>query len=125
MSAPLYQLRVSRVGKYVAQALEDNSLILFSEPVPQDIADYCVVHHPGELTQTLMPGQIFTLHQTAYEITAVGEVATVNLKQLGHITLIFDGNTQAALPGTIHLRGAAPASINADDIMTICASHFS
>lgn len=122
MSTPLYQLRISRVGKYVAQTLEENSLILFSEPVPQDIADYCVVHQPGELTQALFPGQILMLNQTAYDITAVGEVATVNLKQLGHITLTFDGNTQAALPGTVHLRGAAPSGIQAGDRIMIYAS---
>ncbi|HHW02163.1 MAG TPA: hypothetical protein GXX35_05065 [Thermoanaerobacterales bacterium] len=36
-------------------------------------------------------------------ITAVGDVANKNLKDLGHVVLNFNGNTTPELPGYIHL----------------------
>ncbi len=39
------------------------------------------------------------INQAIYRVTAVGSVATANLKQLGHITLNFDGAATAELPG--------------------------
>ncbi|MDN5332631.1 MAG: glucitol/sorbitol system component, partial [Tepidanaerobacteraceae bacterium] len=38
-----------------------------------------------------------------YRITAVGEVANKNLKNIGHVCLKFDGKTEPELPGNIHL----------------------
>lgn len=60
----------------------------------------------------LRPGQMVKINNDCYRITAVGSVATDNLKQLGHITLNFDSATDAELPGTVHLSGIAPKNIN-------------
>ena len=111
MSLPFYQLQVVSVGEYVAQYLQENKFILFSDPVPQDIADYCVVHRASELTAPLLPGKMVAIDNKEYLITAVGHVAEINLKQLGHITLSFDGASVPELPGTVHLNGPCPASI--------------
>ncbi|MFS2222834.1 PTS glucitol/sorbitol transporter subunit IIA [Pantoea sp. B65] len=116
MSTPLYQLRVSYVGQYVADYLRENKLILFAAPVPQDIADYCVVHQPGELSGALLPGQTLNINQHIYRITAVGNVATANLKELGHITLNFDGAIEAEFPGMVHLAGQIPETIEPNDL---------
>lgn len=44
MTAPLYSLLITAVGKYVKDYLQEHQLILFSESVPDDIAMYCAVH---------------------------------------------------------------------------------
>lgn len=116
MPEVLYQLRVLQVGKYVSEFLAENKLILFAAPVPADIADYSVVHQPGKLTGELMPGQTLTINQLSYRISAVGDVASLNLRQLGHITLNFNGAEQAELPGMVHLAGERPGGIAAGDI---------
>ena len=55
------------------------------------------------------------LNDKNYRVTAVGSVATANLRQLGHITLNFDGADIAELPGTVHLYGEPPQIIQPGD----------
>ena len=86
MSVPLYSLRITAVGEYVEYSLRELRLILFSDAVPDDIASYCAVHQASELTAELSPGQQMKLNDKNYRVTAVGRVATANLRQLGHIT---------------------------------------
>ncbi|WP_437888949.1 PTS glucitol/sorbitol transporter subunit IIA [Phytobacter sp. V91] len=111
MSSPLSQLEITYVGEFVAEYLKEDKLILFSEPVPADIADYCAVHRAGEFNAVLLPGLVVKINNNLYRITAVGDVATANFKQLGHITLSFDGAIDAELPGTVHLCGPTPQKI--------------
>jgi PTS system glucitol/sorbitol-specific IIA component len=47
----------------------------------------------------LKPGSQLELGETRYAVTAVGDVAEQNLRELGHITLRFDGQPQAEYPG--------------------------
>jgi len=44
-------------------------------------------------------------------VTAVGDVAEQNLRELGHITLRFDGQPQAEYPGTVHVVGPVPQAV--------------
>jgi PTS system glucitol/sorbitol-specific IIA component len=44
-------------------------------------------------------------------VTAVGDVAEQNLRELGHITLRFDGHREAEYPGTVHVAGPVPEAI--------------
>ncbi|STU69103.1 PTS system protein [Klebsiella michiganensis] len=115
MIAPLYSLLITAVGEYVKNSLQEHQLILFSESVPDDIAMYCAVHQSSELTAELSPGQIMKINETIYRVTAVGSVATANLKRLGHITLKFDGAATAELPGMVHLNGDVPQNIQRGD----------
>ncbi|HEJ8281787.1 TPA: PTS glucitol/sorbitol transporter subunit IIA [Klebsiella oxytoca] len=115
MTTPLNSLLITAVGKYVKDYLQEHQLILFSESVPDDIAMYCAVHQSSELTAELAPGQIMKINETIYRVTAVGGVATANLKQLGHITLKFDGAATAELPGMVHLNGDVPQAIQRGD----------
>ncbi|EOF9231763.1 PTS glucitol/sorbitol transporter subunit IIA [Klebsiella pneumoniae] len=115
MSVPLYSLRITAVGEYVEYSLRELRLILFSDAVPDDIASYCAVHQASELTAELSPGQQMKLNDKNYRVTAVGRVATANLRQLGHITLNFDGADIAELPGTVHLYGEPPQIIQSGD----------
>lgn len=121
MTAPLYSLLITAVGEYVKNYLQEHQLILFSESVPDDIAMYCAVHQSSELTAELSPGQIMKINETLYRVTAVGSVATANLKQLGHITLNFDGAAIAKLPGMVHLNGEAPQDIQRGDQISFYA----
>ena len=119
MSSPLYHLEITSAGGFVAEYLQEDKLILFAEPVPPDIADYCAIHRPGEFNAVLLPGLAVKINNAFYRITAVGEVATANLKQLGHITLNFDGAIDAELPGTVHLCGPTPEKILPGDQISI------
>jgi len=115
MRPPLYSLRITAVGEYVKNYLEEQKLILFSDVVADDIAMYCAIHQASDLSAGLSPGQVMKINKLVYRVTAVGDVATANLKQLGHITLNFDGALSAELPGMVHLCGFPPEHIHVGD----------
>ncbi|GLR09545.1 PTS fructose transporter subunit IIA [Mixta theicola] len=115
MPVSVYSLLITAVGEYVKDYLGEQKLILFADSVPDDMAMYCAVHQGSELTAELSPGQIMKINEDIYRVTAVGRVATVNLKLLGHITLSFDGALAAELPGTVHLSGNPPHAIQPGD----------
>lgn len=115
----IWRAKISHIGRYATQSLGEQRLILFSFQAPESITDYCVVHEQGVLTQPLAVGQFLELFDTTYAISAIGDVASRNLKQLGHITLLFDGATEPELPGTVHLRGKAPNELAEQGEITI------
>lgn len=89
---------------------------LFYSPMPfPTILRVIALYQASELTAELSPGQQMKLNDKNYRVTAVGRVATANLRQLGHITLNFDGADIAELPGTVHLYGEPPQIIQPGD----------
>ena len=109
----IYQTTITRIGASATDALSDQMLITFREGAPADLEEYCFIHCHGELKGALHPGLQFTLGQHRYPVTAVGSVAEDNLRELGHVTLRFDGLNEAEFPGTVHVAGPVP-----DDIAT-------
>ena len=107
----IYQTTITRIGQSAADALSDQMLITFREGAPADIEEYCFIHNHGELAGTLQPGAELQLGEQRYPVTAVGEVAEQNLRELGHITLRFDGQPQAEYPGTVHVEGPVPQAV--------------
>lgn len=108
MRNTIWQATIDTVGKEAPLFLAENRIILFAGQAPQAIADYCVTHGQGILHKPLAAGQCLELFGIVYAISAVGDIASRNLTQLGHITLLFDGAAAAEFPGTIHLRGNTP-----------------
>ena len=87
----IYQTTITRIGQSAADALSDQMLITFREGAPADIEEFCFIHCHGELHGALKAGSQLELGDTRYAVTAVGDVAEQNLRELGHITLRFDG----------------------------------
>lgn len=115
----IWQATISSVGEYAACFLSEKRLILFSDNAPKDIRDYCITHHGGELINPLSIHQNIVLFGITYSISAIGDVADKNLKELGHITLLFDGAENAELPGNIHLIGPVPTALPTQGNITI------
>ena len=49
------------------------------------------------------------------------DVAEQNLRELGHITLRFDGHREAEFPGTVHVAGPVPEGIAAGCVLKFVA----
>ena len=98
----IYQTTITRIGQSAPDALCDQMLITFREGAPADIEEFCFIHCHGELNGSLQAG---------IPVTAVGSVAEQNLRELGHITLRFDGQSEAEFPGTVHVAGPVPDGI--------------
>ncbi|HBH14638.1 PTS glucitol/sorbitol transporter subunit IIA [Leclercia adecarboxylata] len=117
----IYQTTITRIGQSAADALSDQMLITFREGAPADIEEFCFIHCHGELSGELRPGSQLTLGDARYPVTAVGDVAEQNLRELGHITLRFDGQTAAEYPGTVHVAGPVPQAVTAGCVLKFVA----
>ncbi|MGD8163040.1 PTS glucitol/sorbitol transporter subunit IIA [Pantoea sp. FN0307] len=108
----VYESTFISVGPCANESLEDNFIITFGEGAPQDVAEYCFIHRT-DLNDggAFDAGSVLAIGEKEYPVTAVGNVARENLRDLGHITVRFDGARQAEFPGTVHVAGSAPASI--------------
>ncbi len=104
----IYQTMITKVGEFAEEALIENMFITFKQSVPKDLEDYCFIHKHGELLCDVKAGDLLQVDGKDYPITAVGSVASNNLKELGHVTFRFDSATEAEYPGTIHLNGNVP-----------------
>lgn len=117
----IYQTTFTRIGDYARDSLAENMAITFREGAPADIESFCFIHRPGDIHGELRPGETLELAGARFPITAVGAVAAQNLRELGHITIRFDGAAQAEYPGTIHVAGSTPADIPVGSALTILA----
>lgn len=107
----IFKTTITHIGGCAREALLDDMLITFREGAPADIEEFCFIHQHGNTAGELQVGGVMELGENRYPITAVGDVATLNLRELGHVTVRFDGDTQAEFPGSIHVAGATPADI--------------
>jgi glucitol/sorbitol PTS system EIIA component len=105
MMAYQFKAQIISIGKWATESLKDDMIILFKEQAPSEVADYCFLHNQGTDQGIVTTESTLLLGDTAYVVTAVGKTANINLQQLGHITIKFDGAQTPELPRCIHVLG--------------------
>lgn len=108
MTKAYYQSTILRVGDEAAELIDGGVLILFGEPLPDDLESLSVVHEPaGGPSEEMRPGDELWLGGNRLVLTAVGERAHENLRTLGHIVVYTAPDPDAGLlPGAVHADGA-------------------
>lgn len=112
MSTAYWTSTVSGIGADAADMVDAGVVILFGEPVPAALAEVSVVHRAdAEPGRDIAVGDIIGLGDQEVTVQAVGELASANLRELGHVVLYCDPDEQQLLPGAIHVTGtiAMPA----------------
>lgn len=66
-------------------------LILFGEKITPELREYSIVQKfpKGQLPPDLKVGDTISFGEVSYNIEKVGRLANENLKELGHVTLVF------------------------------------
>jgi PTS system glucitol/sorbitol-specific IIA component len=105
-----YRSTVVAVGSEVAEMAAAGVVILFGEPLPEALADVAVVHRPslpleGHVIRT---GDFIVVGDAQVEVTSVGDRATKNLDELGHVVLYVNQAEQKTLPGAVNATGTLP-----------------
>lgn len=100
-----YRTTIVEVGPEAATFLEENMAITFAGDAPEGLRPFCFLVEKAELEGNLEGGQPVLIGSQQWRITAIGEVAQQNLHNLGHVTLVFDGETEPRMPGAIHVGG--------------------
>lgn len=114
-----YQTKVTGIGGMVQELADDGHLlILFNEDIKDsDLKDISIAHTLAELKADIVVGDVLTIADKKFNVTAVGNVALKTLKDLGHCTIKFDGDTKSNLPGELHVDGLVP-EVKIGDIIT-------
>lgn len=98
-----YSTKIIDIGTEAADMIEAGFFILFGEKVPDELKNYCYIIEVQPITKDIIPGKTIVLGDIQALITSVGNEVVTNLKNLGHVTVKFDGSTVAELPGTIYV----------------------
>lgn len=106
-----YQSTVTAIGPEAADMTAAGVLILFAEPLPDALAEVSVVHRPSQTLEghEIGVGDTVAFGDTELTITSVGEIATKNLDELGHIVLYINHEGQKLLPGAVQADGEIPS----------------
>jgi PTS system glucitol/sorbitol-specific IIA component len=105
-----YRMTVVNIGPEAGDMLAAGVLILFAEPLPDALADVSVVHRPDHRDPefTINVGDTVSVAGQELAVTAVGDIATKNLDELGHVVLYVNQPDQKLLPGAVHATGDLP-----------------
>jgi len=104
MNGVYYRSTVVRLGEEVEDMLREGVLIFFAEPLPAVLESVSIVHQPTLIqTDAVREGHLLRIGGRIVTIRAVGQLATHNLRTLGHLVVYADGATEPMLPGAIHV----------------------
>jgi PTS system glucitol/sorbitol-specific IIA component len=96
-----YKANITAIGPLVSEFIDAEILVLFGANAPEELAEFSVLHDGAELDGVLAAGDTVLLGENRYQILAVGDVASTNLANLGHLVLKFNGETEAEMPGDV------------------------
>ncbi len=115
MSELIHSTEIKKIGANATDFLEENMCIFFHEEVPPYLADFCYLIDHGEGGYEISVGDTLLIDDASCPITAIGEVALENFRQLGHLTVKFDGADVASQPGVMHVShdGVPPLNVGA------------
>jgi len=118
-----YRTTVVEIGPEAGEMIEAGVLILFGEPLPEALAEVSIVHRPSQTLSghAVSVGDVVSFAGTDLRIDAVGELATRNLDDLGHVVLYINQPNQKLLPGAVLASGDIP-DLKAGDVIEFRSS---
>lgn len=100
----IYRTEITSLGPEVAEFLDTGLVILFQAGAPPELAEMSALHEPEPpREEPPKPGDILAVGDRELRITAVGEKAWANVRELGHVVLKFNGLTETELPGEMYV----------------------
>lgn len=97
----IYQATITAIGPYVEEFIDHNILVFFGDQAPEELAEFSILHDGKEMHGNLTIGDVVSLGDNEFTVLAVGEVANDNLKNLGHLIIRFNGETEPEMPGDV------------------------
>ena len=97
----LYSSKIVRLGEQSGLFLAEGIVVFFGDNAPEELQDVAVVHKLNPVNGEIVVGTTIELSGETLKVTAIGEVANENFKNLGHLVLKLDSAEEAALPGDV------------------------
>jgi len=105
-----YRSTIVDIGPEAQEMAAAGVFILFGEPLPEALAEVSVVHRPSQTLEghAISVGDTIVIGGQELTITLVGDLATKNLDDLGHVVLYVNHPGQKLLPGSVQADGELP-----------------
>ena len=101
---PIYVTELREIGPEVAEFLGEGYLILFQMGSPAELAEMAVLHEVSHMRpEPPEPGDVLSIGESQFRITAVGTKAWQNVGEIGHAVFVFNGAQEPEMPGQICL----------------------
>lgn len=97
----IYSSKIVRLGEQSGLFLAEGIVVFFGDNAPEELQDVAVVHKLNPVNGEIVVGTTIELSGETLKVTAIGEVANENFKNLGHLVLKLDSAQEAALPGDV------------------------
>lgn len=117
----VYKNMIKSIGSAVESIEGEEMFILFGDNAPDMLKDFCYCVDIEPVSKTIEVGQILTVDNQEFKITAVGNIAEKNLASLGHVTVVFDGSSEASLPGSIYVEKKSVPTLKVGTEISILA----
>ncbi|GLC87143.1 PTS glucitol/sorbitol transporter subunit IIA [Lysinibacillus piscis] len=115
----IYESKVTAIGADVDMFVDEKMMIIFNETAPKDLQDIAVVHTVAQLKGTIEIGDILSFDDQSYQVTFVGNKVNETVGELGHCTIVFNGEKYADLPGTLCVENKEMPVVSVATIITI------
>tara|TARA_B100000287_G_scaffold55077_1_gene48349 strand:- start:12 stop:368 length:357 start_codon:yes stop_codon:yes gene_type:complete len=97
----IYSSKIVRLGEQSGLFLAEGIVVFFGDNAPEELQDVAVVHKLNPVNGEIVVGTTIELSGETLKVTAIGEVANENFKNLGHLVLKLDAAEEPALPGDV------------------------
>jgi glucitol/sorbitol PTS system EIIA component len=111
---------VKEIGLLVPTFKEDKILILFGPQAPKELREMAVIHEFEDLgEEPLKEGGTIQFGDESFTITALGNLANKNFKELGHISIYFQEPMDNVLPGAVFAAPHTFPTINEGTVIAL------
>jgi len=114
----VWETEVTSIGKEVEQLIQEKTLILFDESVPDELKDISILHAGKKINDEIRPGDTLWMNEEKFEIYFVGDRVNQSFQELGHITIKFNGS-QKDMPGSICVEEKAIPSLKVGTLIQV------
>ncbi|MBW9171875.1 PTS glucitol/sorbitol transporter subunit IIA [Clostridium estertheticum] len=108
----IYTTEVKEIGLNAKEFLNEEIIVLFGFNAPPDLRPYCFLIEQNKLEESIEVDDTLFINNDSYKIIAVGDQVNKNLKDLGHITINFKGDTNNLMAGSLYVEKKAISNID-------------
>lgn len=114
----MYKTLVKKLVKKQRHSKTKNDYFIWWE-CPRGISWLCYTIEVNNLSNEISEDQYVYFDNNAYKITKVGTSVNKNLRDLGHITVKFDGSISAEQSGTLYVENKEMPKIQEGTVIKI------
>lgn len=114
-----YRAKVTAVGPLANEFFESDIIVFFGGSAPEELHEHSVLHDGEILHSDVCPGDMVYIAGKSYVVRAVGSLANKNLRNLGHVVLKFNGQSEVEMEGDINVTAKPLPHLTSGSIFSI------